>query len=324
MHKNAVIFLALLVLVPFTGYAEDYGSISALEETLKDLRDSSDEIKRSNDQLHQFNTQLGQEITQLQLKLGQLQEQEKGLTQSAFRLQDKNEAKAKQIALVQKDLFALDAKFEKANADVKEAKDMLVKMNQEDQNLNEQLTEIQHVLPEAISNTGSLEVDSKRKEKINLLKMIDQSHVRQEQLNQALSQLRPTGQAIETVQLLAQREAYQAQINELQRQLRELPMDVAVAGNDVYNPDDVKTLMNQMASLEQNYSQLRDLWLKMQDKAQVLQMNPSQKIEKSKLAKNLTDLNQQSSILKGELQTLREQMVELDKRKTRLQEILSK
>ncbi len=93
---------------------------------------------------------------------------------------------------------------------------------------------------------------------------------------------------------------------------------------EVVDPQDLQSLSRQMTALEQNYDQLRDLWSKMQDKAQMLRMEPAQKTEKDKLAKNLTDLNQESAGLKAELQSLREQMVELDKRKTHLQDILSK
>lgn len=325
MKHSTIIVSVCVVLATVTvalGQESEQYLSTDLETTLRDLKTSADGLNQQNAQLIQENAQLRQSLSQLQLRLGQLHEEEAQLTQQALKLQDKDESKAKQISLAQKNLYELDAKLEKQVASIKETKDQIAKLAQEDQNLTEQLNQIQQV---SLNNSNLIvedpQSDLKRKEKINLLKMIDQSHLRQQHLNEAIVKLKPSGQESETAQLMAQREVLQSQLNGYQDELASLSSIHQLA--EVVDTEDVKLLAGQMTALEKNYDQLRDLWSKMQEKAQSLRMAPTEKIEKDKLSKNLMDLNQDSAKLKSELRALREQMVELDKRKTKLQHILN-
>ena len=60
----------------------------------------------------------------------------------------------------------------------------------------------------------------------------------------------------------------------------------------------------------------------MSKKAKASQMTVSQHIEEEKLRGNIDDLNRQGAGLRGDLDNLRSQMVNLDKRKSRLETMI--
>lgn len=321
---KAQLFLLLSFLITSPVIAQSNGPIAhpGLEEMLERLKESADQLSTTNASVNRQNAQMRRDISQLQLKLGQLKAEEVSLTEAAFKLQNKDEGKAKQIAALQKELFNLDEKLDIAQGNIKKASDELLKVSQEEKNIDEQLNQIAQASLDTIGSPQEDEVSaSRRKEKINLLRMIDKSKERQLQLNKQLYELKPAGPQTDVIQFTSQREALLAQIELAKKRLAQIPTpEVDMQHID---PQDAQLLSSQMTSLEKNYDELRDLWEKMQSKAQALKMSTDQRVEKDKLEKSLGDLNREAGNLKAQLHDLREQMVELDKRKTRLQDLLA-
>ncbi len=322
MKVQTIFLLSFLIASPVLAQSEGPIANPGLEEMLERLKESADQLSATNASVNQQNAQMRRDISQLQLKLGQLKAEEVTLTDAAFKLQHKDESKAKQIAALQKELFGLDEKLDLSQGEIKKAADELLKVSQEEKNVDEQLNQIAQASLDSIVDPQEDEAAaSKRKEKINLLRMIDQSKERQLQLNKQLYELKPAGPQTDVIQFTAQREALLAQIELAKKRLSQTP--VPQVDMQHIDPKDAEVLSNQMTSLEKNYDELRDLWEKMQSKAQALKMSTDQRVEKDKLESGLGDLNREAANLKAQLHDLREQMVELDKRKTRLQDVLA-
>ena len=64
---------------------------------------------------------------------------------------------------------------------------------------------------------------------------------------------------------------------------------------------------------------IKGLMEKMSKKAQASRMTVSQHIEGEKLQNSMEDLNRQGTVLRAQLDGLRTQMIDLDKRKSRLE-----
>jgi len=126
--------------------------------------------------------------------------------------------------------------------------------------------------------------ESRQKEKLKLMKMIYDSQQRQEMLQE-----RPSANG-------------EAQWDDTQQ----------------------RQLESELKVLEKNYVQLKDLMDQLGKKSQSVQLTVSQRIEGEKLQGSIDDLNRQGVGLKSDLDDLRSQMVDLDKRKSQLEVMIKK
>jgi chromosome segregation ATPase len=129
--------------------------------------------------------------------------------------------------------------------------------------------------------------DRLQKEKLKLMKMIYDSQQRQESLHEAI--LRAT-----------------ASVGHDDRPTGALTMKV-------------HQLELELKSLEKNYLQLKDSMEQMSKNLQAPRMTASGHIEEEKLQSSIDDLNRQGVGLRADLDDLLSQMVDLDKRKARLE-----
>jgi hypothetical protein len=75
----------------------------------------------------------------------------------------------------------------------------------------------------------------------------------------------------------------------------------------------------ELKNLEKNYLQLKNLMAQISKKTKADRMTVSQHIEEEKLQSSVDDLNHQGVGLKNDLDDLRSQMIDLDKRKSHLE-----
>lgn len=289
---------------------------------LQGLKQSADQLKIQNAQLKQNNVSKRQEITQLQMKLAKLREYNAAQTQKIEVLKEKNDGKARIIAQKGEVVFQMDNENEKLAAEVKSLGDQLAMIQREDASLDEQLAQFAQIDPNTmLSQVDTQDQSALRKEKISLLKMISDSRLHQQELQMRLSQMPDKGPNSEVLQLMLERDKWQKQIDLLKNSMDAEggPKSVGPLKEDL---QEIKVLTKQMNILEKNYAELKELHAKMKDKARGMSLNVDQRVEKEKLMNSLSDLSREGAMLKGQLHDLREQMVELDKRKTNLQKAI--
>jgi chromosome segregation ATPase len=123
---------------------------------------------------------------------------------------------------------------------------------------------------------------------------------------------------------LAHQQLLKKQIKDLEDEIASYPPQKPLADLGVdsqWDDSQLRQLESQLKALEKNYVQLKDLVARMSKKVQSPAMVINQRTEGEKLQKSLDDLNLQGMGLKADLDGLRDQMVELDKRKSQLETV---
>jgi len=283
--------------------AQEEGNISpattALQEVLSNLKQSVEKLSLDNDQLEARDNSIKQQITQLQEQLSRLEAQADLLNKGIDKLKENNPRRAQQIARLQEEDLELDNRAQKALSGIKSIQ----------QSLGAQVGPVSHSV----------------KERLQLMKMIDESQQRQESLHKSISEfqtntpLQPAASALEHQQFLKD------QIKDLESQIAAYPPEnPPLKQGDSSQGDDAQLRQMEMdlKALETNYLQLKDLMRQMDQKAQSTRMTLSQHLEADKLQSSIDDLNRQGVSLKVQLDDLRSQMVDLDKRKTYLETMI--
>ncbi|MDE1919925.1 MAG: hypothetical protein KGJ09_00730 [Candidatus Omnitrophica bacterium] len=244
-------------------------AVSNLETVLATFKQSAEKLSADNAQWNSRNKDLQKQVLNLQQQLQQLQAQGDDLHKAAGRLQENNPARARYIARVEKEKSVLDDRIQKNASDIKSIQKSL----------------------EAESKDYQAAVH-RQKEKLALLKMINDSQQRQELLKNAILEFQKTT----------------------------APLKNAPQGDDAR----MRQMEEDINILEQNYLQLKGLMEQMVHKVQSPRMAQAQRIEEKELEGRLEDLNSRNKGLRAQLEALRSQMIELDKRKSRLEQMASK
>ena len=302
-----------MMLLPCLGLAQENNvtlDTSALQEVLSTLKQSIDKLGLDNDQLVAQDKAIKEQVLQLQMQLGHLEASGDVLNKTVARLQDNNPRRSQQISRLEEENSDLDDRIQKAEGDIKLIQQSLDTGYQEDQKL---------LSPE------SLAAARLQKEKLKLMKMIYDSQQRQESMHESILEFQKNT-PLPALSALAYQQLLKGQIKDLEAQniayqpetkggLQYAPLTAANQWDDAQ----LHQLELELKVLEKNYLQLKDLMEKMSQKAKAAQMTVSQHIEGEKLQSSMDDLNHQGMGLKADLDGLRAQMIELDKRKSRLE-----
>ena len=89
-----------------------------------------------------------------------------------------------------------------------------------------------------------------------------------------------------------------------------------------WNEDQFKHMDSELKVLQKNHDELEGLVAQLQKKAAASRAVPNERVEQAKLESNIKELKREGMGLKADLEAVRVQMVELDKRKTRLETML--
>ena len=301
---------------------------SALQNVLSSLKQSVEKLGLDNDQLTAKDNAVKAQVLQLQLQLGQIEAQGEVLNKAADRLQEKNPRRSQQITRLEEENFDLDNRIQKAEVVIKSIQKSLDAGYQEDQRLLLQLKNMQNGLPGAV-DVPSMESQAaahRQVEKLKLMKMIYDSQQRQESLHESILEFQKNTPLLPAAGALAHQQQLKEQIKDLGSQIAAYPPETASSGNpgpaNQWDDAQLRQLELELTVLEKNYSQLKDLMGQMTKKAQDAQMTVNQKVEGGKLQSNIEDLNRQGEGLMADLDDLRSQMVDLDKRKSRLETMI--
>ena len=312
---------------------------SALQDVLSSLKQSVEKLSVDNNQLSSQDNLVKTQVLELQMQLGQLQAQGDALGKTAEKLQDKNTGRAQQITRLEEENFELDNRTQKDDVAIKSIQQSLDAAYPEEQKLLAQLKNRQdgplYNGPGPLSSwdqvsSGSEIASRRQKEKLKLMKMIYDSQERQEALHESILEFQKNTPLLPAAGALAHQQQLKDQIKDLEAQIAAYssngpgPLSSRDQVRSVSQWDNAQLgeLELELKGLEKNYMQLKDLMEQMSKRAQKAQMTVNQHIEGEKLQGNIDDLKRQSVKLIADLDDLRSQMVDLDKRKSHLEAMI--
>jgi len=300
---------------------------TALQNVLSTLKQSVEKLSLDNDQLAARDNAMKNQLLQLQKQLQHLESQGDLLDKAAAPLRDNNTRRAEQISHLEEENYDLDNRTQKAEVSIKSIQQSMASGYQEDQKLLLQLKGMQNILP--VSSEGqSVESQAQarlQKEKLKLMKMIYESQQRQEALHESILGFHKDIPLLPAAGALAHQQLLKEQIKDMQAKLNAFVPEKSSANYglaDQWDDAQLHQLEMELKVLDKNYLQLKNLVELMSTKAQSSRMTVSERVEEGKLQGSIDDLRNKEEGLKAALVDLRSQMVDLDKRKTRLEEMI--
>jgi len=326
MMKNLIIVWGAMVLISGPCLAQEQNNImtatSALQDVLSNLKDSVQKLSVDNDQLAFKDNLIKQQVGQLQAQLVLLQNQGNLLNDSIEKLQVKDPDRAERITQLEGENFDLDNQTQKAEAQIKLIQESMDAGFHEDQQLLLQLKKLQNVIPSPLPlQAVETPSDHQEKEKLKLMKMIYESQQRQVDLHKAIFELQKNTPIMPGAEALAHQQYLKEQIKDIQDQLALAPTEKTSSddGNSRWDSTQIAQMENELKYLEENYNQLKNLMNQMNQKAQSVRMTVAEHVEEVKLQNSIDELNRQSLGLRANLDELRNQLIDLDKRKSSLE-----
>jgi len=324
-----IVCLTILISAPRVwGQEENVNTAtSALQSVLENLKESAGKLALDNQQLALRDNAIKSQVAQLQIQLGQVQQQGDVVSKAVDRLQEKNPRRGQAITVLEGANFDLDNRNQKTEAAIKLIQQSLEAGYREDQKLLMQIKDKTNVQPaKPVAPTAQeLALIHVQKEKLKLMKMIYDSQQRQEALHESVMELQKNAPLQPAADALAHQDLLKGQIKDLQAEIAAYPPEkfsYQGLGANEWDDTQMRQLEVELKALEKNYSQLKTLIDQMDKKVQASRMSVSQKLEGDKLQGNLRDLTHQGEGLSVELEDLRAQMVDLDKRKSHLEAMI--
>ncbi len=284
-----------------------------LSSSVQSLYESAQKLSVGNSLLAVHVNEVNMKLAALQLRFKQLAMENDRLSEQALMLQENDPVKARKIASMEKESFDIDAQVEALKGKIKADADAMALAPIQEARFDRRLNELglaQDSLPVVI--------DPSAKEKLRLLKMIEESKKRQEDLYAKII----SGQVsvpVVRVESSAQKNALLAAIRRAQEEVDQLNAMSAARPQDDGDALQFKQLQVQVNALQKSHDELEGLVTRMQQKLQDVRKNDEQRTEYGRLKENLAQINKETQSLKMQLTDLRIKMVELDKRKTYLE-----
>ncbi|MBF0570999.1 MAG: hypothetical protein HQL12_03920 [Candidatus Omnitrophica bacterium] len=291
---------------------------SSLQSVLSNLKQSVGKLSVDNDRLVVRNNAMKQQVLQLQMQLGRLEAQGDLFNKELNRLKDQNPGRARQIANLEEKNLYWDNRSQKIEDSIKLIQQSLEARYQQEQKLLLQLKGMQNLPLSDVQSPESQAGTHRQKEKLMLMKMIYDSQQRQEALHKSILEFHKNTPLLPAAGALAHQQLLKEQIKGLEIEIARYPSEKPSADADQWDDAQLRQLESELKFSEQNYSQLKVLMEQMTKKVQSSRLTVGQHIEGDKLQSSLDDLNHQGTGLRADLDALRSQMVDLDKRKSRL------
>ncbi len=316
-----LVILSVLVF-PTALLADEYGGVDKFQQVLTDLKQGIDQLTIDNAQVLQQDEELRKQLTKLRVQLGQIQQEGEQLEREVSKLRVGHESKAKQLNDARAEFNTLNEQLEKLNDEIKIMAQGVEQKIKEDEALARQLEELR---PAPVVPPVPVVVESKpdpRKEKLKLMKMIYDSKKHQDELQEALLVAQKNAVSTSQAKALARKEYLLGEINQLEKVIAQLPdVQVPVIDNN-WSEEQLRQMELELKNLQKNHDELALVVGQLQQKNMALQVKPEDRVEQSRLENSTNELKREGKALKADLTALRSQMVELDKRKTRLDAML--
>jgi hypothetical protein len=296
-------------------------AVSALQDVLSTLQQSVKRLSADNDQLAARNQSVKDQLSRLQMQLGGLKSQADELNGTAGRLREKNPQRSRQIARLEEEDLDLDDRIQKAQSAVKLTGGSLDTEGGEDQDrfFRSATAVPAQQLPPGPGSSDSGESLSLQKEKLHLMKMIYDSQQRQESMQESILEFQKQAPPSPLAGALMHQQFLKEQVRRMQAGLPKPAAGGGLAVSDRWDDIHLSRLEAELKALEENYSQLKDLMKQINNKTQSVPLTVSQRTEGERLQGSINELNRQGEGLRADLDELRTQMIDLDKRKSRLE-----
>ncbi len=290
-------------------------------EELEGLKASAAKLSLRNAAMSAANSELRTRMSAQQIRLGKLVEESNDLTKAALKLQDSNPTRTKKITQLEKDNFDIDSRTDHLTEQGKTDKDAMEREKAQEGPLDAKLAQLGLMVQKPEPQIPS-PADAHQKEKLRLLKMIYESKQRQADLYVRLSDSQKNVPVSSGSSFPGKKHTLAAKIREAEDSIEEMnkrmALAVSVSQNDP-NEGQIRKMEEYVRELQKNHDELEDLIAQMQQKSQKIAMTPEQRSQANKLRTSLGDLSGEGRKLKADLNDLRQDMVALDKKKTRLE-----
>jgi chromosome segregation protein len=308
MKNITFIVIIMLGILSCRCWAQDNVTTAtdALGTVLANLKLSVERLTADNERLTLQDNAMRQQVDGLQEQLMHFQQLEEPLNGAVMKLRANNPKRAGQIARLQEENLELDNRIQKTESGI---------------------ASIQQALQAADKGRAEISpvIVRRQKERLQLMKMIYDSQQKQDLLHKAILDQEKQASLQPATGALARQQMLKEQIANLEGQVASLSHQKSLERSMFSNQWDnsqLRALEVELKMLEKNYTQLKELLEQMTQKTKSAQMSVGQHIEQGKLEGNINDLNRQESALKADLDDLRSQMVDLDKRKSSLENLI--
>ena len=322
-----VYFYAALLLGAYPAWAQmgttvDFAA-DRFSSELTSLKQSADRLAVGNEQLVAKNNALRISLSQYQGRLQKLLDESNALTRETLKLQDINSSRANKIADLEKNIFQLDTQMEHVGDDMKRDLAVLDRAKQDDERLTHQMATLGGSVIIPVAEPAK----DMTKEKLRMLKMIDESKHRQEIISQQLmDSKRNKVVSVVTIEGPRDKEDLVKRIYRLQEEIDQLGKmhSNPLPQPQMWDEKELRQLDSQVSVLQKNHDELEELVSRMQEKAQKGALTKDELKEQRRLQASFDDVIKENRQLKQNLNDLRLQMVELDKRKSYLESLMGK
>ncbi len=320
--KAYLLLILVMLVLPFPVLADEYAGADKFQRVLMDLKQSIDQLTIDNAKVLEQDEELRKQLIKLRVQLGQIQQEGEQLERDASKLKVGQESKAKQINEAREEFNLLNDHLEKLNDEIGIMSKGVEQKMKEDEAL---ALQVEALRPAVIVPPAPVAIEVKpdpRKEKLKLMKMIYDSKKHQEELHGALLAAQKSAVSTSHAKALARKEYLQGQIKELDKALAELPEIQSPVVDTNWSEDQLQQMEVELKNLQKNHDELALVVGQLQKKNIALQVKPEDRVEQNRLENSINELKREGKALKADLSALRSQMVELDKRKTRLESML--
>lgn len=318
-------FLLLLILI-FSAAAGAYAQIddhinvaaNRFSQQLNSLKSGTERLHAGNADLTARSSDVKGTVYQLHGHLQKAVDENKSLTRSMQRLQETHPSRTRKIEHLRRELSEYDDKMERVEDLIRISQRAIDAASKEDARLRQRLDEIGMAPP--IDDEPPMPDDSEQKEKLRLLKLIDESKEHQQELYYQVAQAKKQKEVTQvvTVQTSGERQQLANQIGALEAQLEQLAKPQPPP-EDPWKPEQLVQVQDQIKALQQNHDELQELIGRMHQKAQSIPISQDQRNERNRLRASLEEIHQERRKIKTQLSDLRKQMVSLDKEKASLE-----
>ena len=266
-------------------------------ESLGDLKQSVENLQINNAKLREQNSLLQGSVNRLNSSLDPLVQEERNLAQMVAKAQEISTKKAAVITQLENQLADVQSRIEIMKGEQTVKQEALEQQKKRDIELSQEInvaTADLAKVPEVEAPSPSIvpvESEEEKNEKRKITSLMNDAQLKQDRLRQQI--------------LLAQKKVLATDIR---------PVVAPVVNND--------QMSNEINSLQKNYEQLSDLYTQLQKKMQAVPLKSVEITERKKLEGTVLDLKTESGKLRMDLDGLRTQLVELDKRKSYLEQAL--
>ena len=312
LFKAVPFLFSLFILTRPVCALEDSLSSRTLSQSIYGLQESAQRLIQGNDQLSAYVNEMSMKVGALQARLNQLAQENDALNQRSLMLSAENPVLTKKITALENEAFEKESQTEAVLDQMANQRTEIERLKGQSIRLDEQLAQLQAnvaIAPEAVVPLS--------KEKMRLLKLIDESKERQAKLYDQIATIQ--GRTIVHISSQAEEQKAMNTVKQLEEEIGQM-QSLRQTNANVAQKDDMqyKLLMSQVDLLQKNHDELEKLLARLQKDFKSEQQKRSMTVDDLRLRNNQEAIQKEIVILKSQVMDLRVQMVELDKRKAYL------